>query len=83
MHSYTVDTFGDEILDRLTLERLLSSLTDEEREILHLWYFEELTFQEIGKIVGLKYRGRELADSTMGYHRDRILRKLRQEASAA
>jgi thymidylate synthase len=67
---------GAEVLNRLTIERLQKELTAEECEIWYLWAAEELTFGEIGRIIGLKYRGKELTGSAIRYHRDRILEKL-------
>lgn len=64
------------VLNRMTIERLRKELTDEEWEIWYLWAVEELTFSEIGKIIGLKYRGKELTGSAIRYHRDRIQEKL-------
>lgn len=72
------EDFGDEVLDRLTIEWLRSKLEPEEWEILHLWVIEELTFSEIGKIIGYKYRGKELTGSAIRYHKDRIIKKLRE-----
>jgi RNA polymerase sigma-B factor len=39
--------------DAVTIERLMSGLTDREREILHLRFVEDLTQSEIGARVGL------------------------------
>lgn len=74
--SYATDGYGDDVLNRLTVERLKSELTDEEWEIWYLWAAEEMTFSEIGKVIGLKYRGKELTGSAIRYHRDRIQEKL-------
>lgn len=68
--------FDGEVINRLTVEWLMTQLSEEEREIMHLWVVEELTFAEIGKIVGLKYRGRELTGSAIRYHKDRIKAQL-------
>lgn len=75
--SSTVE-FDGEVITRLTVEWLLSHLTEEEREIMQLWVVEELTNAEIGKIVGLKHRGRELTGSAIRYRKDRIKEKLEQ-----
>lgn len=71
------DDFGADVLNRLTLEWVRSKLAPEEWEILHLWIIEELNFAEIGKIIGYKYRGKELTGSAIRYHKDRILARLR------
>jgi DNA-directed RNA polymerase specialized sigma24 family protein len=68
---------GD-VLTRITVEWLLNHLAPEEQEILILHEIEELTFAEIGKIIGHKYRGRALTGSTIKYHKDKILARLRQ-----
>ena len=76
------EEFGGNVIDRLTAEWLLARLTEEEQEILRLWIVEERNFAEIGKIVGLKYRGRELTGSAIRYHKDRIRAKLQQYREA-
>lgn len=71
---------GDDVVTRLSVEWLLRQVTEEERMILELWLIDELTFDEIGIIVGLKYRGRVLAGRTMQYHKDKIRARLREFA---
>lgn len=67
---------GD-VIDRLTLEWLLSHLTDEEQDLLWLHEVEEMTLEEVGRVIGLKYRGKELTGSAIRYHKDKILQRLR------
>ena len=43
----------EEVLNRILLEELMSSLTDQERELLRLRYFEEKTQTEIAVRLGL------------------------------
>jgi hypothetical protein len=59
------------------MDRLLSSLTDEQRDIIVLWAIEGYTLEEVGVIVGNKYRGRPLRGTTIQYHKDIIREKLR------
>jgi DNA-directed RNA polymerase specialized sigma subunit len=73
-HNY--EGMGGDVFDRLTLEYLMAKLDPEEQEILHLWVIRELNFTEIGKIIGLKYRGRELTGSAIRYHKEKILARL-------
>lgn len=73
---------GDDVLNRLTVDWLLDKLEEEEIEILNLWLLQELTFEEIGQIVGLKYRGRVLTGSAIRYHKDRIVARLREYREA-
>lgn len=71
-------THGDATINRLTLFKLKDSLSDEEWEILTLKAVEELTFDEIGKIIGQKYRPStvdKLTGSAIRYHYSRILNK--------
>lgn len=73
MHNY-----GDDILERLTLDKFLAELEDEQsRDILKLWLYQELTWEEIGKVIGIKYKDRTLTGSVMRYHRNRVLAELR------
>ena len=73
-----VTEFGGEVINRLTVDWLMTQLGPEEREILWLHEVEELTLEEIGKLIGLKYRGKELTGSAIRYHKDKILQRLRQ-----
>lgn len=72
----SVEDHGEAVLDQLTIVRLKQELSEEEWEIWYMWAVEELTFAEIGKIIGLKYRGKELTGSAIRYHRDKIQEKL-------
>lgn len=72
------DDFGQDIVNRITVERLLQDLTEEEREILYLWIEEGWTFAEIGVDIAQRYREKDrLSSSGIRYLRDQILRKLR------
>lgn len=75
---FQFDEFSTDVNDRLAVEYLLDRLTPEQQEILILHEIEELTFGEIGKIVGLKYRGKELSASAIRYHKDKIMVLLRE-----
>ncbi len=57
-----------EILDRVTLEYALTKLTPMQRDIVLLYYWEDRSFEDIGKVIGTKYRGRPLSSSSMRYH---------------
>ena len=76
LQNATADEYGEDVINKLTVTWLMEQLEPEEREILYLWVVEELTFAEIGKIVGIKYRGKELTGSAMRYHKDKIREKL-------
>lgn len=76
MTTVSSEDFGSDVINRLTVEWIKEHLTDEEWEILYLWSVENMTFTDIGKIVGEKYWGRELTESAMRYHRDKIKAKL-------
>lgn len=73
---FQFEDFSTNVTNRLAVEWLLDKLTPEQVEIFILHEIEELTFAEIGKIVGLKYRGRELSGSAIRYHKDSIKEKL-------
>lgn len=70
------DEFGGTVDNRLAIEWLLSKLEPEEAEILWLYEVEELTYAEIGKIIGAKYRNKELTGPAIRYHKDKIMAKL-------
>jgi DNA-directed RNA polymerase specialized sigma subunit len=71
------DSLENKILNRIFWDEVLSLLTDEEREIMELRLVEEKSFDEIGVIIGMKYRNRVLTGSNMRYHRDKIRHKLK------
>jgi DNA-directed RNA polymerase specialized sigma24 family protein len=75
------EDFGGVVITRLTVEWLMTHLSEEERAILWLHEIEELTLEEIGKIIGKKYRGKELTGSAIRYHKDKILERLQQYRS--
>ena len=75
--------FSGPVIDRLTVQWLLEQLGPEEQEILWLHEVEELTLEEIGKVIGIKYRGKELTGSAIRYHKDKILLRLRTFREAA
>lgn len=61
-----------DVTDRLAVEYLLGKLTPLQQDILLLYHVEELTFSEIGAIVGHRYRRRKLSVSTIRYHHEKI-----------
>jgi DNA-directed RNA polymerase specialized sigma24 family protein len=67
-----------DILDKVALETVLARLTPEEREIIELWIWQDMNFDEIGDVIGKKYRGRPLTGSAIRYHKNRILQRMRQ-----
>ena len=67
------------ILNKIAVEKLLALLTPEERDIIVLWIIEGYTLEEVGIIVGNKYRGRPLRGTAIQYHKDRIFKKLKKE----
>ena len=75
---YNPDDFGRALVDKVTVEAFFKHLSAEERDILVLWLWEELPFDDIGQVIGERYRGRALTGSVIRYHRDRILIRLRE-----
>jgi len=66
-----------EIIERLTVAKLVSILTERERDIIYLWASNEFTFEEMGRIIGQKYHGRDLPYSLFRYHVNITLTKIR------
>lgn len=73
----------EEILNRIEAEKLLSLLTERERDIIYLLYWEDLRVEDIAKHIGQKYRGEHLKDSTIRYHLKKIKQKLRDHLHIA
>lgn len=76
---YNPTKFGDREILSISLSKVLLQLSEEERDIIYLWVVEELSFEQMGVIIGEKYRGRPLTGSVIRYHRDKILDKLRRK----
>jgi DNA-binding NarL/FixJ family response regulator len=70
-------SYGDDILTRVTIARLLEQLTPDEREILQLWA-EGMGVREIGMVIGTRERGRALTPSGVRHRINRALGRLRQ-----
>ncbi len=43
----------DEIIDKMILEQMLSNLEKEEKQLIHMRYFINMTQSEVGKILGI------------------------------
>ncbi len=72
------ESHEEAILSKVTLDRLLEQLTDEEREIMFLLHQKDLSPEQVGEIIGEKYRnGEPLREGTIRYHDKRIKSKLR------
>lgn len=65
-------SFEDNLIERILLEELLALLADEDRELVHMYYWDDLSPGEIGEKWGMKYRGRVLKEGTIRYHLKRI-----------
>ena len=72
-------TRDDEILTKILVARMLEALTDEQRDIIVLWMEGNFTLEDIGRIVGQKYYGKDLSDSVIRYHRNKIFKQLNKE----
>lgn len=66
------------LLNKLTVEKMMAFLSSEERDIINLWCSGSFTLEEIGRVIGQKYHGYDVKSSIIRYHRDKILRKLRE-----
>lgn len=71
-----MDNIEQAIADRMTVDWLLSKLSPMDREIVYLWAVEDYTLEEIGRLVGPKYRGQVLPGSTIRYRKESIRRRL-------
>lgn len=73
------DSFDSTLINSLTVEQMLNSLEPEEHDLISLWMSGSFTLEEIGRLIGQKYHGEDVKSSVIRYHRDKILRKLRQK----
>lgn len=69
--------------DKLTLDLLLDSLSNQDRDIITLWFIEGYTLNEIAKILSKKYPLKEtsiVGPRKVGIRIHKILEKLRRNA---
>lgn len=71
--------FDTDLINTLTVQKLLESLEPEERDLISLWMSGSFTLEEIGRVIGQKYYGEDIKSSVIRYHRDKTLRKLRKK----
>jgi len=73
--------YDKDVLNDLTVKKLMASLTEEECDLLRLWMGGAFTLEEIGRILGQKYYGQDIASSVIRYRRNKIFSKLRRNFS--
>lgn len=73
----TLDYLEDELLAQMAAEKILSTLSEEERALLEMCISGAFTLEEIGRTIGQAYHGKDLKASVIRYHRDKILTNLR------
>lgn len=73
--------FDSDITNRITVEKMMATLTPEEQAILRLRFEKELTFDQIGEIIGREFRNppERLTGGTVRYHYKRIFEELRSK----
>lgn len=73
---------GDAELSRVTLEKIFerASLSEMDRELLHLRFVESWYLEEIGEYIGNKYEGKPLVEGTIRYRIGKLLEDLRNLA---
>ena len=69
------------IINLLTVQKILASLEPEKRDIMQLWMQDSFTLEEIGEIVGSKYRGEPLGAENVRYHKNKIIEQLKYKFS--
>ena len=67
-----------DIIDIITLEAALARLNPMQQEIVRMYFFEDRPLEEIGKVLGPKYRGKKLTGSAIRYYLNKILEDLRE-----
>lgn len=74
---------NDPFINKLTIDLLLETLNQEDRDTIVLWYIEGYTLKEIAKIISQKYLPKgtiPLGPRTIGIRINKILIRLRQNA---
>jgi hypothetical protein len=65
-----------DILDRIALEAAVAKLKPMQQEIVHMYFWQDRSLDEIGKVLGPKYRGKKLTGSAIRYYLKYILLEL-------
>jgi hypothetical protein len=66
-----------DVIDKVALEEAFLKLPPMYQEILHMYYWLDKSFEEIGVLIGPKYRGRVLKGSTIRYHHKNVIELLK------
>lgn len=67
-----------DIIDSISLEDAVRRLNPMQQEIVRMYFFEDRPLDEIGKVLGPKYRGKRLTGSAIRYYLNKILEDLRE-----
>ena len=72
------NSYGDDELARIMVEQVLQNaeLTAEERDIFVLRFGYNWYYNEIGEVIGKKYRGRPYSEGAMRHRIPKIVEKL-------
>lgn len=65
-------------LDLISLEDAIRVLTPMQQEIVRMYFYEDRPLEEIGKILGPKYRDKNLTGSAIRYYLNQIIERLRE-----
>lgn len=67
-----------DILDKIALEAAIAQLSPLRQEIARMYWWEDVPLDEIGDVLGPKYRGKVLTGSAIRYHLQKISERLRE-----
>lgn len=68
------------VLNKLSVAWVLEHFDEFEQDIIVLRIVDGLTYDEIGRAIGAKYREQDLSGSAIRYHMKKIMKRLRSFA---
>lgn len=75
-HAYD---YGDDLIDKLTIQALMEELTEEDRAILRWIYWNQESYANIGIVIGEEFRDKILSGSGIRFLRDEIYAALKEK----
>jgi hypothetical protein len=67
-----------DVINRISIERAIEYLSKEDRAILHLWIWKDMSSDDIGVVIGNTFRQGPITGGAIRYRIKKIKRILRE-----